>query len=231
MEVADEERNRRDRAEARVVELEARLRASDDECAQLRKAKAELEVVAMRESGANDAIGPVRAECAELRARCRELESRAFEEAARAARLQESAVRVEREIAAKDEATSRLAELLRAERLNGAAQATLVDELRASVHELKRAVAEQKDAMEAQAAQLRDAEAKAARSASVIRAQERLVRERTEQLDAARLKASEVPRLESTVEQLSTRLEDCLNTIEANKTVIAYLSKAKNPFT
>jgi len=77
------------------------MRAYDDEITQLKNSNAQLQASLLRESGANDALGPVRAECAELRARCRELESRAFEEAARAARLQESVGGVEREMAAK----------------------------------------------------------------------------------------------------------------------------------
>jgi len=99
--LADDERARRDRAEARVAELEARMRAADDEIAQLKHTRANLEADLVREGGANDALGPVRAECAELRARSRDLESRAFEEAARSARLQESVAGLEREMAAK----------------------------------------------------------------------------------------------------------------------------------
>lgn len=234
LEIAEDERNRRDRAEAKVLELETKLALVEEE---RRKERTELEIL-RAETQKSD--GPtLRIEVNELRLRFREMESRALEETSKAARFEQSIVGLQKELALREETVGKLNEALRVEKANLEKMEEKCNSLSGKYEPLLSREQQARDEVDRVRNELNAYKAKSTLKNTVIKEQEKVILEMTANLNKLEQHKAEsdkqlslqnikIAELTNRVEESKAKLQECAKTLESNANVISYLNRELN---
>lgn len=241
--INEEDHQAKERMAKQVLEMESRVSLLEKELDRERTLRGEAEAESLRNSGAFDALGPLRTEATELRQRVHEYETRAFDESSKSARLDESIKSLESQIRLKQDALEKTEALLQAERdrashfeqdlraLQAVSEKTSLEVL--GSEKLGKQLEERLEQSQGEVEALK---AKIETKNLVIREQERVVKSTQNDLVQARsnvrdmeqnwnLEKTKTAELRMNIQETKQRLEESMKLLEENASVITYLNK------